>query len=264
MREVVDHLGRKTQLKDRVERLVSLCPSQTETIISLGAKERLVGVTRFCIAPHQETKNIPKVGGTKEVNFEKIRALKPDLFIAEKEENTEAMVLELEKIAPVFVTDVCDFGSSLAMINDLGICLQLEDQAGKLVEHVRSAFFKYQPRLVGKSVLYFIWQNPWMVAGEGTFIGDMLRQMGLRNVAGDKMGRYPELKKEDMRNYKPDFVFLSSEPFPFREKQLEDFRTLFPFGTVQLVDGELFSWYGARMTEMPNYFMQLEELLLDS
>lgn len=266
MREVVDHLGRKVQLKEPVERLVSICPSQTETIIELGAGERLVGRSRFCIAPKAAVKSIPAIGGTKEIDLAKVKALQPDLVIAEKEENTPEIVESLSAFTQVFVTDVTDYESSLRMIQDLGNLLGQEAAANAMTKKIRERFAEID---LGSSqdfsVLYFIWQKPFMVAGAGTFIDSMLQKCGLRNLGSQFTdSRYPQISEAQLQELRPDFCLLSSEPFPFSDKHIENLRQILPDTNAMLVSGELFSWYGASMLEMPNYFKNLRKVLLDS
>ncbi len=274
MREVLDHLGRKTQLKERVERIVSLCPSQTETLIHLGVGERLVGITRFCVAPQNIVASISKVGGTKQVDMEKIISLRPDFILAEKEENTKEMVEELEKIAPVYVTDVGDFDSSVRMIRDLGNLLDLVEPAAGLIRKINQEFAAIEkesqaqsssivtPR--SKRVLYFIWREPYMIAGAGTFIDSMIKRAGFINAGAELGDRYPEISVNEIRNMQANYLFLSSEPFPFGKKHIEEMRQITGEQNSYLVDGENFSWYGARMQEMPEYFRRLHKLVLAS
>lgn len=119
-REFIDHLNRKVTLNDLPQRIISLCPAITETLFALRAGDRIVGRTRYCIFPEDRVKQVPIVGGTKEMDLDKIRALKPDLIVMEKEENTAEMVAALEKDFPVYVAEVQSIPDAYRLIQSLG------------------------------------------------------------------------------------------------------------------------------------------------
>jgi ABC-type Fe3+-hydroxamate transport system substrate-binding protein len=249
-----DATGRSVELLRRPERIISLVPSQTELLVDLGLGSRLVGRTRYCIHPRKKLADVADVGGTKRVELDKIKALKPDLILAEKEENPQEMVAELARLAPVYVTDVVSIPSAISMCSELGKLVGLE--AETLVRSIETAMNDVK-NIASKSerVLYLIWRKPWMAAGEGTFIHSCLEHIGFKNAVSSS--RYPELTEEIIVSLCPDRVFLSSEPFPFKENHLEEIRKILPRARVEFVDGELFSWYGSRMLKMPNYWRSL-------
>jgi iron complex transport system substrate-binding protein len=245
MQSFTDHLDRKVFIPSKPARIVSLCPSQTETLIALGLRDRMAGRTLFCIHP-ESVREIPSVGGTKNCKPEKILSMRPDLVIAEKEENTAELVASLDAEVPVFVTDVHDLDSALRMVRDLGM-ITGESQAGEnLAAQIQKAIDALPQSALPRQVLYLIWQKPWMAAGNATFIGAMLRRIGLENVCINPQGRYPELSDAEITQLAPDVVLLSSEPFPFKEKHIESLQRLLPDSRILLTDGEIFSWYGAR------------------
>ena len=258
-----DHLGRKLEVPDFPKRIISLCPSLTETLIVLGIDERLVGRTNFCIHPADKLWSVPKIGGTKQVRYDAISELKPDLIIAEKEENTPEIVAMLSEKYPVFVTEVKGFDSAIRMIGDLGTLCDASQFADQLIAEIMLSFEKIMPANKRVKTAYFIWKDPYMVVGSGTYIHDMLERCGFDNVFASRMdSRYPVIKKEELKAAEPELVLLSSEPYPFREKHLHEFRKLLPAGThVKIVDGEPFTWYGARMLEAPDYFNKLVQSL---
>lgn len=208
---VVDALGREVVVDPHPDRVVSLCPSQTELLFKLGVGDRVVGVTKFCVHPKAQVQQRARVGGTKNVDIERVRALRPDLVLAEKEENTHETVLELEREFPVFVTDVVDVDSALAMITTVGRVLGAEEPAAALRSSIRVSLEELD---VAKRwrVLYLIWREPWMAAGRDTYIDSVMRTCGFDNVV--EGSRYPELTLNSMQHLEPDFVFLSSEPLP--------------------------------------------------
>ena len=241
-----DQLGRTLALPRRPMRIVSLCPSITETLYALGAGDRVVGRTRFCIHPRAAVGGAVRVGGTKEIRYDRLAALTPDLIIAEKEENTPEMVARLAQDYPVYVADVRDVPSALAMIRDLGQLLGAEVPAHRLADRIEQGFAALTagpPRRVA----YLIWRAPWMGVGGDTYIHDLLRRLGWTNVLLSLPGRYPVFSLEELVAAAPELVLLSSEPFPFDASHRAELAAHLPGAEVRLVDGEMFSWYGSRM-----------------
>lgn len=258
---VKDHLGREVAIPEQPQRIISLCPSITETLIDLGLEDRVVGRTHFCIHPKEQVKNIRAVGGTKKIKYERVDDLQPDLIISEKEENTQEMVDELAQKYPVYVTDVTDLSSSLRMIRDLGIISGAATKAEGLAEQVRQAFAAIRPNAKSQSVLYFIWRKPFMLAGTNTFIHSILDLLGFNNMATSLSGRYPEIKPEQMKELNPEVVLLSSEPYPFEDKHLQEIKDILPEAQIHLVDGEMFTWYGSHMLQSPGYLNALTQAI---
>lgn len=256
----VDHLQRRIHFAFPPKRIISLCPSITETLFAFGLAEEMVGRTRYCIHPADQVEGIPSVGGTKKVKEGVIKELCPDLIIAEKEENTKEIIESLSQKYPVFVADVQTYGDALQLIHDLGNLTDRELQASALVERIHEAF-KTLPSFPQCRVAYLIWKNPYMVAGYHTYIHSLLEKCGFLNVFKDYPGRYPTITEEDIEKESPDFIFLSSEPFPFTDIHKREFEKRFPKSKTLLVDGEIFSWHGVRMTKVPSYIQQLYDLM---
>ena len=249
-------MNRTIRLGATPRRIVSLVPSQTELLNDLGLGERVVGMTKFCIHPKEWYRSKVRVGGTKNVDVEKVKALQPDLIIGNKEENSKEDIEALEKIAPVWMSDIFTLDDSLEMINQLGSVLNVEKESKALTDVIGSGFEKLSDFISGdkpKNVAYFIWKNPDMIAGKQTFIDDMLSRCGFQNYTSDN--RYPTFQFEEDKSL--DYIFLSSEPFPFKEKEVLEFQKKYPQSKVMVVDGEYFSWYGSRLNKAPNYFKQL-------
>ncbi len=247
---IEDDLGRSVPLKGIPQRIVSLCPSQTELLFDLGAGERVVGVTKFCVHPADAVAGKSKIGGTKTVNLERVRALEPDLVLAQREENTREIVETLAQEFPVYVTDVVDVPSALRMLERVAQLVGEAQAGAAMVAEIRGGLAALSP-LPNARVLYLIWRDPWMAAGAGTFIDSVLRACGFENALEDE--RYPTLDAERLRALQADSVFLSSEPFPFRDKHREELAREMPGVPIQFVDGEVFSWYGSRMRRIPEY-----------
>jgi len=249
-----DQLGRSVVLQFPPKRIISLVPSQTELLFFLGVSDRLVGVTKFCTHPAEGVKKIAKVGGTKTVWLDVIDQLQPDLIIGNKEENDQSSIQLLAEKYSVWMSDISSYSQALQMIESIGALTQRGDAAAGLIRDINLAFQELA-KPSPKRVLYLIWKSPWMAAGKDTFIDSMITKAGWQN--GVTLERYPTLSDQQIQSINPEVVFLSSEPFPFADKHCRELQQLLPHAKIQLVDGELFSWYGNRMVLAPAYFNSL-------
>ena len=247
------------------KRIVSLVPSQTELLHYLQLEAQTVGITKFCVHPEKWFKEKIRVGGTKTVDIKKVRALKPDLIIANKEENVQEQVAMLATEFPVWVTNVNNLTEAKQMILDAGALTHSSHLAKKLVENIEDEFLSLSESFASSiqlspisliSTCYLIWKDPYMTVGSDTFIHDMMYKAGFINVF-DNCSRYPSVSLEEMEASGCRLLLLSSEPYPFKEKHIEELRTRFPKMKIALVDGEMFSWYGSRLLLVPNYFKKL-------
>ena len=249
-----DQLGQTIRLTDPPARIISLVPSQTELLYDLGLDQEVVGITRFCVHPKSWFQSKTKVGGTKDFQLEKIDALSPVLIIGNKEENDRERITALKEKYPVWMSDVVTLEDALNMIQSVGAIVQKEVQARTIIQQIRDGFKRLRLKSSAR-LLYLIWKDPWMGAGKNTFINSMLEHLGLANVLQE--ARYPVLTDQAIRDLSPEVILLSSEPFPFREKHLNELRQLLPHAKILLVDGKLFSWYGSRLIKAPEYFNSL-------
>ena len=244
--ETTDMLGRKMELHQPLERIVSLVPSVTELLHDLGLGDRVVGITKFCVKPESWFRSKTRIGGTKDVKIEKVLLLKPDLVLANREENMKTQVEALSASVPVWVSNVVDLESALEMIKATSELTGREAAGQDLLAAVRSALeLAYTPPRP-TTTLYAIWRNPWMFAGGGTYIDSLLQRFGFRNLLADQP-RYPTLTPEDIGNHRPETILLSSEPYPFKQKHIDELAALCPEARILLVDGEMFGWYGSRL-----------------
>lgn len=255
-RTVIDQMGREVTFKYYPERIVSVVPSQTELLYDLGLDKEVVGITKFCVHPDDWFRNKTRVGGTKKLNIDKIRELNPDLIIANKEENTKEEIELLAKEFPVWLSDITNLPGAVNMIQALGQVTGQEGKANALVEEIIQGFQQLHKANKPKRVAYFIWRNPWMSVGYDTFIHSMIHTMGWQNVLADHT-RYPEVTLEQIKDYNPELVLLSSEPYPFKDEHIAEIKTVLPNADVKLVDGEMFSWYGSRMKKAVAYLQEL-------
>jgi ABC-type Fe3+-hydroxamate transport system substrate-binding protein len=254
-----DQMNKAVYVQQTPKRIISIVPSQTELLFDLGLNEQIVGVTKFCIHPAGKVKHIAKIGGTKQLNIPAIHNLQPDLIIANKEENEQSQVEELTKHYPVWISDIHNLPTALDMIAKVGEITGREERANEIVKDISQQFLSLQPAQPKIKVMYLIWRKPYMAAGNNTFINSMLQLCGFENVLGAK--RYPELSNDELIAAKPDVVLLSSEPYPFGQKHIDEFKLMLPDAKIELVDGELFSWYGSRLMQSPVYFNKLIDKL---
>ena len=262
-----DQLNRKIELENTPQRIVSLVPSQTELLVDLGLEDLIVGVTKFCVHPEELRKKKEVVGGTKQVHPEKIAELQPDIILCNKEENTPEMVEELQKIAPVHVSDIKTIDDSLELIREYGMIFSAKEKASEIVGKIldeKKAFQEFVAERPQKKAAYFIWKNPWMVVAEDTFIDHLLELNNFSNVFAGSKSRYPEVKPEDLEKLEPDLVLLSTEPFPFKEDDKEELSKIVRKDCIHVVDGEYFSWYGSRLISAFGYFRRLHAELAAS
>lgn len=253
-------MGRELSVAWPPKRIVSLVPSQTELLYTLGLEQEVVGLTKFCVHPAQWRKQKVVVGGTKTPHPDKIRALKPDLIIGNKEENERTSIEALAEEFPVWMSDIYGLGDALQMIRQVGEITGKAAEATVLAQKIGDGFTDL-PRLPQISALYLIWRKPWMGVGSNTFVHQMLERCGFTNVL-EQMPRYPELDEATIRQLNPQVVLLSSEPYPFKEKHLAELQALLPNAKLLLVDGEIFSWYGSRLLQAPDYFREVQQILM--
>ena len=259
-----DQLNRSIVFESTPKRIVSLVPSQTELLVDLGLEDNIVGVTKFCVHPIYLRKRKTIVGGTKQVHFDKIKALQPDVILCNKEENTKEMVEELEKIAPVHVSDIYTIDDTLVLMKQYGELFNIQYKATEITNKLIGLVDGFKSDIIEKPVrrvAYFIWRKPWMVTGNNTIIHHLLSLNKFENVFAN-LSRYPEVDINTLvEENKPDFVFLSSEPYPFKEKHIEELKDILPKTKILLVDGEYFSWYGTRLLGAFKYYKALHSSL---
>lgn len=248
-------------------RIISLVPSQTELLFDLGLDQEVIGITKFCIHPGKWFKSKQKIGGTKQLNIPLIQSLLPDLVIANKEENVKEQVEAIEQFCPVYCSDISTLADSFVMTDEIGKLTNTRSKTSLLIESIKNEFSSLSA--TAKPVIkaaYLIWRNPYMTIGADTFINDMMCLAGFENVFASR-NRYPEISIEELAAAGADVIFLSSEPFPFKQKHLIEMQAWWsqnnvdPLPRFKIVDGEMFSWYGSRLLHSANYFRKLRESL---
>ncbi len=242
--EFIDQLDRRIILPQSPKRIISLVPSITELLYDLGLFENIVGRTKFCVHPEEALRIVPKIGGTKNVNIERVIALHPDLIIANKEENQQEQIEQLSQQFSVWISDISNFSEAMEMIKTIGIIVEKQDAANKIITDSLSLLKQLTPAKKQRAA-YLIWQKPYMTIGKDTYIHDMLKHAGYENVFGEQT-RYPSFTLAELKARQPEIILLSSEPFPFKQSHINELKQSFPDVPIQLVDGEAFSWYGTR------------------
>jgi ABC-type Fe3+-hydroxamate transport system substrate-binding protein len=235
-------------------KVVSLVPSITEALFDLGLTENeVIGRTKFCIHPSERVKRVPVIGGTKNINIEKIKALQPDLILANKEENVKEQVEALMNDFKVMVTNVENIEDNYYLLKTLGKLFNKEEKAQcfnlKIYDVLNEAKINCKIK-----VAYLIWKSPYMTIGSDTFIHKILGEIGFENIFKDR-NRYPVIETEDLKE--AEIIMLSSEPFPFKEKHMEELKLFYPDKKIMIVDGEAFSWYGTHLAKCESYFKEL-------
>lgn len=252
-----DQMNREVKLNTYPpKRIISLVPSQTELLADLGLDDEVVGITKFCVHPEAWFRNKQRVGGTKKVKKDVVHDLQPDLIIGNKEENTREDIEYLQKHYPVWMSDIVTIPDALDMIAQLGIVTQKEKEAKNWINKINEARKQLPALPNAPTVAYFIWRNPWMVVGNHTYIHEFLEACGFQNAFAEQ-SRYPEVELKKLGDKKIDIVFLSSEPFPFKDKHIAEIKEYLPDAHIELINGEMFSWYGSRMQKGFDYVSHL-------
>lgn len=259
-RTVYDQLGIKREIPEQVRRIISLVPSQTAYLAWLGCDKEVVGITKFCVNPDDWFRTKTRVGGTKNLKIDIIKNLNPDLIIGNKEENTQHDIEQLNEY-PLWLSDVNTFGEALEMMASIGLIVDRKAKTDTLIRQLRQERDEYQTSIGTHRprIAYLIWRKPYMLAGKNTFIDAMLEEAGYENIVTES--RYPEFSIEQIADRQPDYIFLSSEPYPFQDKHKGEWLKYFSEKQVRLTLAEPFSWYGSHLLKAFTYFAELKKNL---
>lgn len=260
---VSDFRGNKFSTKRRYQRIISLVPGITEFLIKMKFPvKNIVGRTKYCIYPKKIVENIFVLGDIEKIDFDMLRYINPDLVIVNKEENPLKLVKDIDKTIgekKVFVTDITSINDSLNYLKRISKLLKLYEFQ-QFIDKFNQDLFSIKNKF-NRSVLYFVWKNPYMVAGDNTFINDWLQILGLNNKAKNFIGKYPSISLDEIIETNPQYIFLSSKPYSFNmddKKELNDILGKNNMNTIiKMVDGEYFCWYGWRMLPAIDYFRNL-------
>lgn len=265
---LIDAMGTEHPPATGVVRIVSLVPSITELLFSLGLQEHLVGRTGFCVHPKGQVRRVSKVGGTKTVDVPKVKKLGATHLIVNVDENPRPVVEEIAQFVPnVIVTHPIEPEDNIRLYRLLGGIFGRESKAEELatafireLANTRDAAREFER----EKVLYLIWKSPWMTVSRATYISRMLDLVGWDTVPEPAHSRYPsvELSPQIMRGV--DVVLLSTEPYSFVDRHIDEIRAELPPGAnpqIALIDGGMTSWYGSRAIDGLRYLRELRRAL---
>lgn len=251
---VKDAFGRRFELAEPARRIVSLIPSITEIFFRLGVGDRVVGVTKFCTEPPEGVATKPKVGGQKNPRIDAINDLKPDLVVANVEENRKSDVEAMGAAGlSVLVTYPRTVRDGIQLIQDLSVLTGTTGHAQAIVAECEAALAEVGLR--GRTPVRIfcpIWRKPYMTINGDTYVDDMLRTCGGENIFRNRPERYPTVTLAEMAALRPEVILLPDEPYPFTEKHLTDFQGFPDVPAVRnrrvcLMDGKALCWYGSRI-----------------
>lgn len=256
-----DQMNREISVKFPPKRIISLVPSQTEFLYDLGLKNEIIGQTKFCIHPEEMRKQNTIIGGTKNLKLDLIAQLKPDLIIGNKEENEQVQIEYLMQHFPIWMSDINTMTDAYEMMQKIAEMVHKTNEAEAIIHQIKMDFdllkMKVNEQKISQKIAYFIWRKPYMVAAKNTFINHLIETLNFENVFAENLERYANVTEEDIIEKKPSIIFLSSEPYPFKQKHISELQNLLPKAKIILVDGEMFSWYGSRLRFSANYFKEL-------
>ena len=243
-------------------RIACLVPSITETLFAMGLGAQVVARTGFCIHPEPEVRDVPKVGGTKDVNVSKLLALEPTHVIVNIDENRKATVDQLRKMIPhVIVTHPLLPEDNATLFHLLGHAFAADEAALRLTYDLADALAAARSvgaSLPAETVLYAIWKNPWMTVSRDTYVSAMLAIVGWKTLPLQAEKRYPEVALDDSTWQNAERIFLSSEPYSFGDEHIHELRDARGLTQpIQLIDGEVVSWYGVRAIAGLRYLANL-------
>jgi ABC-type Fe3+-hydroxamate transport system substrate-binding protein len=248
-------------------RIVSLVPSITELVCDLGLSGHLVGRTGFCVHPRESLRSVPKVGGTKDVDLAKVRALAPTHVLLNIDENEQPTAAALAQFVPhLIVTHPLGPLDNLPLYRLIGGIFGREQAAEALCARFQQAHdalalaARAWPR---QRVLYLVWKAPWMTVARNTYISRTLALAGWDTVPARASARYPQVQLDQTLLAESQLLLLSSEPYRFRARHVVELRALpvMRGKTVALIDGEMTSWYGSRAIAAMDYLRRFREPL---
>lgn len=254
--QLADDLGFRVELPQPPRRIVSLVPSWTQTLFALGAGDRVVGATRFCVEPADKIGAVPKIGGTKNPDLRAIGELAPDLVIANAEENRREDVEHLRALGiAVLITYPRAIPAAVKSMLDIGRAIDCQAEAGAMAREITLVVSSIETAVgvwakLRIRVFCPIWKNPWMSFNADTYAHDVLRMMGYNNVFASAGERYPMTTLEEALDRRPDIVILPDEPYEFGERDVEELKKALPPALSRrllIVSGRDLHWYGVHM-----------------
>lgn len=258
MVSVTDSTNKIVNFSVAPQRVICLIPSITETLFDLGLGDAIAGVSKFCNHPADDVRKKIRVGGQKDPDLEKIKAIDPDLVILNLEENKPEHIEFLSKHYKTWITYPRSFRDAEKLILEIGMIFNVEAKAGVYADKIKKTAGELSSR-IGRKIrtLYLIWRNPWMSINKDTFIHSALELHGMENVFAGNVQRYFEVTYQDILSADPEIIILPDEPYRFRERHISEFSHI-PVSAIRnrhifLVDGTYFCWYGTRTAKASEY-----------
>lgn len=233
-------------------RIVSLVPSLSETVCDLGVAGRLVGITRYCVAPEDDLRFVPRVGGTKNPDREKIARLEPDLILCNSEENRREDIDWFSARFTVYESMPRSVPDAAAVVREVGARLGLDLETEAALLEIEAQMARAEVLTLDGApvrVFYPIWRQPWIGVNRDTYVHDVLTRAGAVNVCEHREARYPVVATQEIGDLRPDLVLLPSEPFAFNAEHRRELLESHAFGRdvpILMVDGKNFCWHGSR------------------
>jgi len=253
-----DDLERRIYLDKAPRKIISLCPSLSETLYDLGLAECIAGRTDYCVHPQELADRVPSVGGPKSVSIDAVKKIGPDLILIVKEENDKKNIEKLTALGyKCFIFDINSVSDALKMLVKLGKIFGLEKKASKIHDNVVKGLDSIKGIGNGASFLYMVWNSPYMACATDNYINSLLNHAGLSNCLSDRLKRYVIMPLNSLKSLSPELVLLPSEPYRYTFADRAKFEKIFPAARVELVDGEMFCWYGSRMAKASEYIKKL-------
>lgn len=263
---IKDAIGQSHQPCDDA-RILCLVPSITELLFDMGLGDNLVGRTAFCVHPKDRVKQVRSIGGTKQVNMDKVRQLGATHLIVNIDENPKELVDELSALIPhIVVTHPNKPTDNVDLFRLIGDIFKKQGEAARLISEFQAALAHAQlgaSELEEKKVLYFIWKDPWMSVSADTYIAHSLAMAHMITLPRENDSRYPQLDLTTELLNEADAILFSSEPFLFKPHHLEEFSTTYNVTKEKLhiIDGEMTSWYGSRAIRGMRYLAEFAKAL---
>lgn len=254
--QLTDQIGRLIKRPKRIETIISLVPSISHILCYLGYQDQIVGRTKFCIYP--EDLQAQKLGGTKNPKIELIKELNADIIFMNKEENRKEDVLALAEDTNVYVSDINNMVQLQMFLDDIGEILDCTPATNQFKEAIQVTLDQVKNKFPPAKFLYFIWKSPYYLAGSSTYINSIFEHIGWENqvIKQENHQRYPELEYGQWHD-EVDYILLSSEPYPFQTRHINEMQKKFPKAKIKLVSGEVFSWYGPFLFDLEKSLIQI-------
>jgi ABC-type Fe3+-hydroxamate transport system substrate-binding protein len=258
---VKDDRGCALDLPRLPARVVSLVPSVTETLAAFGLGDRLVGVTDWCTDPPDRVARAARVGHVVAPDPARVSALRPDLIVANAEENRPQAIRKLEADGlPVYVSFPRSVHDAVEGMAALAKLTGTTEAAGPFLEDARSALVEARREAARRPAVPYVcavWKQPWMTASDDTYLADLLRVTGGLNVFRAAARRYPRTTRGAIVKRRPRLALLPTEPYAFSERDREEFQRAAPSIETVLVDGKLLTWHGIRTAPALRAFARL-------